>query len=50
LQEGGVAKHDTITARDPDFPITFKKLALLSTVHLFEFCKLYNNMDVPFDL
>ncbi len=23
---------------------------MLSTVHLFEFCKLYNNMDVPFDL
>ena len=45
-----MAKHDGIDAEDKDFPITFKKLALLSTVHLFEFCKLYNNMDVPFDL
>jgi hypothetical protein len=45
-----VAKHETIAAEDKDFAITYKKLALLSTVHLFDFCRLFNNMDVPFDV
>jgi hypothetical protein len=45
-----VAKHETIDATDKDFAITYKKLALLSTVHLFDFCRLFNNMDVPFDV
>ena len=50
IEEGGAEKYDFIAALNKDFEITLKKLAMLSTVHLFYFCRHYNDMDVPFDL
>lgn len=36
LQEGGVEKHDFISACDKDFPPTFEKLCAFATYDLFE--------------
>ena len=48
LQEGGLAAHKFISARDKDLPPTFEKLCLLSTVHLFEFARDFNGIECPY--
>jgi hypothetical protein len=37
LQEGGLAKHTSISATDDDFVPTFKKICRFATIHIFEF-------------
>ena len=43
LQEGGIAKHATISAGDKDFPIVFKKICALVSTDLFKMA----SADIP---